>query len=71
MVPIDQVAAGDLRVGDVVRIDDPQAHRVERVMVVDGWAVLDLRPVGLAVRDGRRVTVPVATVVDRLGSAAD
>jgi hypothetical protein len=31
-VPVDEVAACDLPVGDVVRLDDPQAHRVERVM---------------------------------------
>jgi hypothetical protein len=70
-VPIDEVAARDLAVGDVVRLDDPQAHRVEEVMIVDGRVILDLRPVGLAVPDTRRVTVPVETVIDRLGSAAE
>jgi hypothetical protein len=71
VAPIDEVAAGDLAVGDVVRLDDPQAHRVEEVMIVDGRVILDLRPVGLAVPDTRRVTVPVETVIDRLGSAAE
>jgi hypothetical protein len=71
VAPIDEVAARDLAVGDVVRLDDPQAHRVEEVMIVDGRVILDLRPVGLAVPDTRRVTVPVETVIDRLGSAAE
>jgi hypothetical protein len=70
VAPIDEVAARDLAVGDVVRLDDPQAHRFEEVMIVDG-VILDLRPVGLAVPDTRRVAVPVETVVDRLGSAAE
>jgi hypothetical protein len=40
--------------GDVVRLNDPEAHRAERVMMVDGRLVLDRRPVGLAVPDTRR-----------------
>jgi hypothetical protein len=64
-VPIDQVPARDLEVGDVVRLGDPQAHRVERLMVADGRVVLELRPVGLAVR----AAVAADTVIDRLGSA--
>jgi hypothetical protein len=71
VAPIDEVAARDLAVGDVVRLDDPKAHRVEEVMIVDGRVILDLRPVGLVVPDTRRVTVPVETVIDRLGSAAE
>src|SRR4051794_41477553 len=42
---MDQVAARDLAVGDVARLDDPQAHRVERLMVVDGRVVLELRSI--------------------------
>jgi hypothetical protein len=71
VVPIDQVAASDLAVGDVVRLDDPQAHLVERMMIVDARVDLDLRPVGLAVTESRRVTVPCETVIDRLGSAGE
>jgi hypothetical protein len=48
-VPVDEIAAGLLRAGDVVRLDDPQAHRVERVVLVDGRVVVKLRPVGLDV----------------------
>ena len=70
-MPVDQVAARELDVGDVVRLDDPQAHRVETVMIAEGRVVLELRLVGLAVPDAVRVTVPAEAVVDRLGSAGD
>ena len=70
-VPVDEVAARDLRVGDVVRLDDPQAHRVERVVLVEGRVVIELRPVGLDVPDAVRVTLPAGRLVDRLGTAAD
>jgi hypothetical protein len=68
-MPVDEIAARDLRAGDVVRLDDPQAHRVERAVVLGGRVVLDLRPVGLEVPDAVRVTVLADTVVDRLGTA--
>jgi hypothetical protein len=70
-VPVDQVAARELVVGDVVRLADPQAHRVERAMIAEGQVVLELRPVGLAVPDAVRVSLPVDAVVDRLGTAGD
>lgn len=69
-VPVDEVVAHDLQVGDVVRLDDPQAHRVERVVLVDRRVVVDLRPLGLDVADLVRVTLPVDSLVDRLGMAA-
>jgi hypothetical protein len=47
VVPIQDVAAGDIAAGDVVRLDDPQAQRVQRAVHVDGRVVLELRPVGL------------------------
>jgi hypothetical protein len=31
-------------VGDVVRRGEPQAHRVERVMIADGQVVLEAAP---------------------------
>ena len=62
-VPVDEVAAGDLRAGDVVRLDDPQAHRVERAVLVDGRVVVELRPVGLDVPNAVRVTLPVDRLV--------
>jgi hypothetical protein len=68
---VDEVAAGVLRAGDVVRIDDPQAHRVERVVLVDGCVVVELRPVGLDVSNAVRVTLPVDRLVERLGRAGD
>jgi hypothetical protein len=68
-VPVDHVAAKNLAVGDVVRLDDPQAHRVERVLVADGRVVLELRPIGLAVPEATRVSVPGEAVIDRLRSA--
>jgi hypothetical protein len=71
VVPVDQVAARDIVVGEVVRLEDPQAHRVERVMITDGRIVLKRRPVGLAVRDTIRATVPVEAVIDRLRSAGN
>jgi hypothetical protein len=71
IVPVDQVAARTLVVGDVVRLSDPQAHRVERVMIADGRVVLELRPVGLAVPDTVRVDLPAEAVVDRLGAAGE
>jgi hypothetical protein len=69
-VPVDEVAAHDLRAGDVVRLDDPQAHRVERVALVDGRVVVELRPVGLDVPNAVRVTLPEGRLVSRLGTAA-
>ena len=44
-VPIEEVAAGDIAAGDVVRLDDPQALRVECVARDDAGVVLELRPV--------------------------
>ena len=55
---MDEVAAALLRAGDVVRLDDPQAHRVDRVVLVDGRVVVELRLVGLDVPDAIRVTLP-------------
>jgi hypothetical protein len=46
-VPIQDVAAHEIAAGDVVRLDDPEAQRVERAAHVDGRVVLELRPVGL------------------------
>jgi hypothetical protein len=69
-VPIDHVLARGLRVGDVVRLDDPQAHRVERVMVVDVRVVLDVRAVGLSLPGTVRIDLSAGAVVERLGSAA-
>jgi hypothetical protein len=70
-VAVDEVAAGVLRAGDVVRLDDPQAHRVERVVLVDRGVVVELRPVGLGVADLVRVTLPLDGLVGRLGRAAN
>lgn len=70
-MPVDDVAAGDLRAGDVVRLEDPQAHRVERVVLVEGRVVVELRPVGLDFSDVVRVTLPLDRRVERLGTAAD
>jgi hypothetical protein len=68
-VPVDEVAAGVLRAGDVVRLDDPQAHRVERVVHLGGRVVVELRLVGLDVSNAVRVTQPVDRLVERLGTA--
>ena len=65
-VPIEDVEAGDLRAGDVVRVDDRQAHRVERVVCVGARVVVEMRPVGLEISEAVRVTLPM----DRLGHAA-
>ncbi len=70
-VPVDEVAAGDLRAGDVVRVEDPEAQRVDRVVLVDGRVVVALRPVGLDVADAVRVTLAVDMPLVRLGRAAD
>ena len=70
-VPIEDVEAGDLRAGDVVRVDDPQAHRVKRVVRVGARVVLEMRPVGLEISEAVRVTLPVDSLVTRLGVAAD
>jgi hypothetical protein len=48
-VPVDEVAAGDLWAGDVVRLEDPEAQCVDRVVLVDGRVRVALRPVGLDV----------------------
>jgi hypothetical protein len=70
-MPVEQVAACCLVVGDIVRLADPQAHRVERVLVVDSGVVVEISPVGLAVDDKVRVSLPVDAVVDRLASAGE
>ena len=70
-VPVDEVAARDLRVGDIVRMHDPQAHRVERVVALEDGVVLEMRPIGLDVPDAVRVRLSAETVVDRLGIASD
>jgi hypothetical protein len=49
----------------------PQAHRVERAVLVDGRVVVELRPVGLDVPDAVRVTLPVDRLVVRLGTIAE
>jgi hypothetical protein len=70
-MPVEQVSLGALAVGDVVRLADPHAQRVEWVLVTDGRVVLELRPAGLAVDDSIRVTLPADAVVDRLESAEE
>ena len=71
-VPVTEVSAGVLAVGDVIRVDDPQAHRVERILEVAGEAVtLEMRPVGLAADALVRVTLAWNAVVERLGSVED
>jgi hypothetical protein len=69
--PIQDVAARDIAAGDVVRLDDPQAQRVERAVHVDGRVVLELRPVGLEALETIRVTLPNDGLVSRLGTAAE
>lgn len=70
-MPGEEVAAREVAVGDVVRLHDPQAQRVERVLVDDGQVILEMRPLGLAVADTVRVTLSAETVIDRLGTAED
>jgi hypothetical protein len=52
-------------------LDDLQAHRGERAVVVEGRVVVELRPVGRDIADAVRVTLLADTVVDRLGTAGD
>ena len=66
-MPVDQVAAGDLRAGDGVPFEDSQAQRVERVVLVVGGVVVALRPLGLDVADAIRVTLAVDRLLERLG----
>jgi hypothetical protein len=68
-VPVDQVAAGDLRAGDVVPFEAPnlKARRVERVVLVVGRVVV---PLGLDVADAVRVTLAVDSLLARPGKAA-
>jgi hypothetical protein len=69
-VPIQDVAAHDIAAGAVVRLDDPQAQRVERAVHIDGRVVMELRPVGLNVSKTIRVTLPNDMLISRLGAAA-
>ena len=69
-MPIEDVAARDVAAGDVVRLGDPQAQRVERAVHVFGRVVLELRPVGLEVSQTSRVTLPNDGLVTRLGATA-
>jgi hypothetical protein len=57
-VLVDEVAAGDLWAGDVARLEERQAQRVERLCSsrVASWL---LRPLGLDVADAVPVTLPV------------
>jgi hypothetical protein len=70
-VPIQDVPARDIGAGDVVRLDNLQAQRVERGVQVDCRVVLELRPVGLGVSETSRVTLPDDRLVSRLGTAAE
>jgi hypothetical protein len=70
-VPIKDVAARDIAAGDVVRLDDPQAQRVEDAVHVDGRVVLELGPVGLEMSETIRVTLPNDRLLSRLGTAAE
>jgi hypothetical protein len=70
-VPIRDVAARDIAAGDVVRLDDPQAQRVEGAVHVDGRVVLELGRDGLEVSETIRVTLPNDRLVSRLGTAAE
>jgi hypothetical protein len=70
-VPIEDVAAREIAAGDVVRLDDPQAQRVERAAHVDGQVVLELRPVGLEIWETVRVSLPEDSLVSRLGTLAE
>jgi hypothetical protein len=68
-VLVTDVPAGVLAVGDVVRVDDPQGHRVERIVAVAGEGVtLEMRRVGLAADAPVRVTLVWGAVVECLGS---
>jgi hypothetical protein len=68
-VPVTEVPAAVLAVGDVIRVDDPQGHRVERILAIAGEKVsLEMRPVGLAAAAPVRVTLAWHAVVERLGS---
>jgi hypothetical protein len=71
-VPVTEVPAGVLAVGDVIRVDDPQAHRVERILAVARERVtLEMRPVGLAADAPVRVTLAWDAIVECLGSVED
>jgi hypothetical protein len=48
-LPVDEVVARNLKVGDVVRLDDPQSHHVERLVIVeDGILVEQKRSVSMS-----------------------
>jgi hypothetical protein len=71
VAPVAEVFAPLLVVGDVVRVDDPQAHGVVRVLVVAGECVtLELRPAGLASPADAAVRgkLPWNAGVERLGT---
>jgi hypothetical protein len=70
-VPIEDVAARDIAAGDVVRLDDPQAQRVERAVHVDGRVVVELRPVGLEIWETVRVSLPEDGLASRLDTSAE
>jgi hypothetical protein len=70
-VPIEDVAAREIAAGDVVRLDDPQAQRVERAVHVGGRVVLELRPVGLEIWETVRISAPEDRLVCRLGMSTE
>jgi hypothetical protein len=71
-VPVTEVPAGVLAVGEVIRVDDRQGHRVERILAVEGERVtLGMRPVGLAADALVRVRLAWDAIVECLGSVED
>jgi hypothetical protein len=70
-VPVDRVAGLALVVGDVVRLGEPQAHRVERVMIADGQVVLEVAQLASPFPETVRVKMPAEGISDRLGSVGD
>lgn len=70
-MPLEQIVAAELTVGDAVRIDDPQAQRVEPALRDEGRVELQLLAVALEAIELVRLCLPVDAVVDRLGTAHD
>ena len=71
-VPITDVPASQVRVGDLIRIDDPQAHQVLDISRGDdGRIALTVAPIGLNKAERTRAVVSADTLVTRVGTAND
>ena len=71
-MPITEIRADQLRIGDLVRVDDPQAHQVLDISASeDGRITLTVAPIGLSNAEPTRVVVAADALITRVGTIDD